>query len=145
MTSTLRRYVQLLLVQLLLMLTICTLPIVSMASGGAAKDDGKPKFIDIKPALVSNFMADKIRFVKADVVLKVKDMQHVELVQSQMPLIKHQLLLMLASQQEETLVSPEGQASLKLQALEEINSMLEEELGQPAEIMEVLFTGFLVE
>ncbi len=114
--------------------------------GGEAKnDDGKPKFVDIKPALVSNFIADKIRFVKADVVLKVKDMAHVEMVQTQMPLIKHQLLLMLASQQEETLVTPEGQASLKVQALEELNTMLEEELGQPAEILDVLFTGFLVE
>ncbi len=142
MTSTLRH-----LIPWILMATSFTLPSLSNASGGgeAKNDDGKPKFVDIKPALVSNFIADKIRFVKADVVLKVKDMPHVEMVQTQMPLIKHQLLLMLASQQEEMLVTPEGQASLKVQALEELNTMLEEELGQPAEILEVLFTGFLVE
>jgi flagellar FliL protein len=141
MRSTLRHHAR-----LILMLTTYALPVQSMASGGGGeKDDGKPKYIDIKPALVSNFVADKIRFVKAEVVLKVKDMKHVEMVLTQMPLIKHQLLFMLASQQEETLVSPDGQANLKVQALEELNTTLEEELGESPEIMEVLFTGFLVE
>lgn len=141
MTFTLRQPAQ-----LILLLITCSLPILSIAAGGGAeKDDGKPKYIEIKPALVSNFVSDKIRFVKADVSLKVKDMQQVERIQSQMPLIKHQLLLMLASQEEETLSTPEGQANLKAQAAETLNALLQEEFDEPTEILEVLFTGFLVE
>jgi len=134
-------------IQLIFLIATFATTTFSFASGGgeSKEDDGKPKFVEIKPALVSNFVADKIRFVKADVVLKVKDAAHAEIIQTQMPLIKHHLLLMLASQQEDTLVTPEGQAAIKVQALEELNTLLEEELGKSPDILEVLFTGFLVE
>lgn len=113
--------------------------------GGEAKDDGKPKYVEIKPALVTNFLSDRVRFVKVDVAIKVKDDAHSKLIQVHIPLIKHHLLMLLSNQQEDALVTPEGQINLKAQALDVLTSVLEEEIGSSPEIIEVLFTGFLVE
>ncbi|MEJ2756811.1 MAG: flagellar basal body-associated FliL family protein, partial [Gammaproteobacteria bacterium] len=88
---------------------------------------------------------DNLRYVKADVALKVRSNQSILMaVESHLPRIKHQLLMLLARQELEGITSADGRQALKEQARDDILDILSEE-GIDANIEEVLFTGFLVE
>lgn len=101
-------------------------------------------YVQIKPSFVTNFQADRIRFIKADVAVKVRGKDTKQAIEDNLPRIKHHIIMLLGQQDLEGVSTPEGQAALKEMALEEIIAALDEE-GLSNQVEEVLFTGFLVE
>jgi flagellar FliL protein len=109
---------------------------------GAAGE--KVQYVNIKPAITTNFLSEKLQYVQADVALKVRGEASATAVREHTPRIKHSLILLLARQEAESVTSPEGRATIRQIALEEINAMMAEE-GLKTSVEEVLFTRFIVE
>ena len=134
--------------RLFTLLFVSAVSFINMTHSVAADNNegsGKVQYLQITPSIVTNFRADRLRYVKVDVALKVHASEDdYATVEGHIPRIKHQLILMLSRQELDTLTSTEGRTALKEQALSEISDMLNEE-GMNAQIDEVLFTGFLVE
>ncbi len=119
------------------------LPIVSTAEDGEASNE-KAKYIQIKPSFVTNFDSEKLRFVKADVAIKVRGNSTAEAIEDNLPWIKHRILMLLSKQDIDGVSTAEGQSLIKEEALNQVLSFLEEE-GLDNNVEEILFTGFLVE
>ena len=101
-------------------------------------------YFEVKPAIISNFLSQRLRFVRADVAIKVRGEDTLLAVEENVPLIKHHLIMLLSSQSEEEIDTPESKNTLQEAALEILLEKFAEE-GQPDHIEEVLFTSFLVE
>lgn len=118
-----------------------------LASGGGSKESEDPDgiaYVELAPAFVTNFQAPKIRFLKADVSLKVKGSATAEAIKYHLPFIRNNLVMLFSRQSEESLNSPEGRQHLKEEALQEVISVLQTE-SAAAEVQEVLFTSFIVD
>lgn len=117
------------------------------ASGGGNAAEASPdaiSYVELAPAFVTNFQAPKIRYLKADVSLKVKGTPTADAVQRNLPYIRHNLVMLFSRQTEESLNSPEGRQHLKDEALQEVISALQAE-SEPVDVQEVLFTSFIVD
>jgi len=133
--------------------TIIFLLFVTVCYNGVAEEDFEEgeeteetiepaEYIEIKPSIVTNYLDEKLAFVKTDVALKARG-RTIDIIRN-IPRIKHLMIQLLSQQNFETLSSPEGVIVLKQLALEEINTALEEE-NSDVQVEEVLFTGLLVE
>lgn len=126
---------------------ILTLWLFSLASF-AEEGESVPqtKYIDMKPAFVANFggPAKRMKYVKADVALRVSAAGAEPAIQQHMPYLRNEIVLLLSAQDEATISSPEGQEKLRTDALAKVNAVLKEEAG--AEYVEdLLFTSFVLQ
>lgn len=114
-----------------------------MASGG---EGGDSPYIAIEPPFVVNYGGvGKIKYLKAELSLRVNNDEVKEAVQHHMPLIRNGLVLLLSKQTDETLATKEGKEELRQDALKEINHLLAEEEGEHAAVDDVLFTNFVMQ
>lgn len=119
-------------------------------SAQASEDDEETKlqvqYIDLKPAFVANFGAAgaKLKFVKADISLRVHSPEAAALAEQHMPLIRNEIVLLLSAQAEEDISNIQGQENLRIKALEKIKKVLEEETGKPI-AEDLLFTNFVLQ
>lgn len=113
-------------------------------SSMAENEVEKAQYVQITPAITTNYISQKLRYVQADVAVKVRGDKSVSAVEAHMPRIRHHLILILSRQEYEGVSTQEGRAVIKELALEEINNIMDEE-GLKPNIEEVLFTGFVVE
>ena len=109
-------------------------------------DSGKSTYVHIKPSLVTNVVSPsgRLHFIKADIALRVRGSATAEAVAHHDPLLKNRLVMLLSGQDLEAVRSHEGRADLRAAALEELSMALEEEEAAN-DIVEVLFTNFLIE
>lgn len=115
----------------------------------ASKEEGDPNapavsYVELAPSFVANYQAAKIRYLKADVTLKVMNAGTADAVLRHQPLIRNNLVMLFSRQTEESLASPEGRQHLKEEALQEVVKALESE-KEPVDISEVLFTTFILD
>lgn len=116
-------------------------------ASGASKEEADPEgitYVELAPAFVTNFVAPKIRYLKADVTLKVKGTATADAVNRHVPFIRNNLVMLFSRQEEEALNSPEGRQHLKEEALQEVINALQAE-SEPTDVQEVLFTSFIVD
>jgi len=101
---------------------------------------------DVRPPFIVNFTDPKVRYFKVGVSLKGKGQGVLpkEVLSHHAPLIKNSLIMLFSKQDEETLRTPEGRISLKEAIKAEINLLLEQE-SEKVEVVDVLFTDYLVE
>ena len=135
------------LLSILPLLTAIALPAQALAS--APKEEGDPNapqvsYVELAPSFVANYQAAKIRYLKADVTLKVQNSGTADAVLRHQPLIRNNLVMLFSRQSEESLQSPEGRQHLKEEALQEVISALQSE-AEPVDVQEVLFTTFIVD
>lgn len=104
----------------------------------------KAQYVKIKPSITTNYISERLRYVQADVAIKVRGDDSVSAVEAHIPRIKHQLIMVLSRQEYDGVSTQEGRAIIKELALEEINTIMDGEGLRPT-IEEVLFTGFIVE
>ncbi|HVK99157.1 MAG TPA: flagellar basal body-associated FliL family protein [Dongiaceae bacterium] len=128
------------------LLLALTLTSSAQASGGgeAKADPEGVAYVELSPAFVTNFVSPKIRYLKADVTLKVKGSATADAVNRHQPFIRNNLVMLFSRQEEEALNSPEGRQHLKEEALQEVINALQAE-SEPVEVQEVLFTSFIVD
>lgn len=110
----------------------------------APKASSQVAYVELAPSFVANYQSSKIRYLKADVTLRVEDAGTADAVKRHEPLIRNNLVMLFSRQNEEALQSPEGRQHLKDEALQEVISALQSE-SEPTEVKEVLFTSFIVD
>lgn len=117
-------------------------------SAWAEEEDAAPVneviYVELKPSFVANYQSRKVRYLKADVTLKVGDGATAEAISRHKPSIRHNLVMLFSRQMEEELNTMEGKQKLKEDALQEVIAALEIE-GEPTGVEDILFTSFIVD
>lgn len=116
---------------------------------GEAKEKpvGENLYVPLEPSFVTNFgdaNGGRLKFVKADVSLKVTDPQGVTVARYHLPALRNVLVLLLSSQDEASVSTSEGREALRAEALVKLRDILAQEEGEPY-IEDVLFTNFIVQ
>lgn len=101
-------------------------------------------YVELEPAFIANYQSAKLKYVKADITLKVRGSATAAAIDRHKPSIRHNIVMLLSRQDEASVASPEGKQKLKLEALAEVVKALESE-QEPNDIEEILFTSFIVE
>ncbi len=103
----------------------------SIQASASAKKEAKPAepnsiYVAMDPSLVVNFGSPgaKLRYLRADIVLRLLDPATEELVKLHMPQLRHNMLMLLSGQTDETVSSFEGKEKIRLQALEQVRSII---------------------
>ena len=116
----------------------------AFAAGGSGGGDSP--YIAIAPAIVVNYgEPGKIRFLKAEISLRVDDKNIITQVQHHMPLLRHGLVLLFSRQTEADLNSGEGKEALRQNALAELNRLLTEEAGSNTVIKDLYFNNLVIQ
>jgi len=123
-----------------------TLAFSVQASGDDEENKISVQYIDLKPAFVANFggPSPKLKFIKADVSLRVHSPEAAALVEQHMPLIRHEIVLLLSSQEDKEISTMQGQEKVRLEALERVKKVLGEETGKVC-AEDLLFTNFVLQ
>ena len=143
-----------------------------MLSGGddpVAEESSEPAqkpaiYFDFKPPFVVNYQwKGRQRYVQISLTVMTRDAAAIDLINTHMPLVRNNLVMILGAQDFETLRTTEGKEALRQTMLEEIQKiLLEESGGAPAAptdgeeaglmagnggpvIEQVLFTNFVMQ
>ncbi len=123
---------------------------VLSASVAFAEDEAPPvpqvQYFDIEPAFVANFgvSKSKLKFVKANVAVRATSDGAIDALVSHEPRVRHEIVMLLSRQNDESMVSSQGQEEIRAEALQLVQAVLEEETGSP-QIDDLLFTTFVVQ
>lgn len=125
---------------LIFLLVIST---ATFASGGGS--GGSSHFIPLNPPIIVNIMDGKhIRHMQVIIEIKLVDPANSAKVDLHKGPIRHELILLLSSQDATTISSAHGKEQLRKDALEAIQKVLQELEGDP--IVEALyFTNFIIQ
>ena len=100
-------------------------------------------YLPIKPQFVVNYGGGAhLKYLKAMVTVRVSSSAGANSVRHHLPYIRNNLVLLFASQTDETLSSQVGKEAMRQAALSEIRELLVREDGlSPEDIMDVLFNS----
>lgn len=105
----------------------------------------KAIYIPLKPPFVVTYgVSGRQRFVQISVTLMTRNNDVVNVVQANMPLVRNNLVTVFSSQDFDELQTNEGKEALRQIALEEVQAIVEEEIGVPG-VEQVLFTNFVMQ
>lgn len=109
-------------------------------------EEAKPAiYYPLKPTIYANFNArGKQRVLQAEVSLMVRDDEVVAAIEEHGPMLQHNLLMLFSGQDYGELQTAEGKELLRQMALEEMQRIMEQEIGQPG-VEQVLFTNFVMQ
>lgn len=102
-------------------------------------------YYPLSPAFVVNFEGrGRSRFLQTDLTLMLRDPQVTQALDTHMPAIRNALVMLLSSQNFETLQTAEGKDALREAALNRVQQVLQQEIGKPG-IEQVLFINFVMQ
>lgn len=102
-------------------------------------------YLPIDPAFVVNFASQgKARFLQVTVEVMTRDPVMTDQIKLHMPVIRNNLMLLFSSQSYDGVSTLEGKETLREEALEVVQQILEEETGDPG-IEAVYFTSFVMQ
>lgn len=124
--------------------------------GGGGADHGQqthdlskepPIYFPLEPAFVVNFKdRGRTRFLQVSMQVMTRDKEIITAMETHMPLIRNNILLVLSNQDSELLHSAEGKEKIRQQSLEEIKSILVKETGRvDVDIEGLYFTSFVTQ
>ncbi len=116
------------------------------ADAAAVEEVRKPAiYFPLKPTIIVNFNArGRQRFLQAEVSLMVRDEDVVAAIEEHSTMLQHGLLMLFSGQDYSELQTAEGKELLRQMALEEVQRMLEQEIGKPG-VEQVLFTNLVMQ
>ncbi|WP_435104276.1 flagellar basal body-associated FliL family protein [Arhodomonas sp. AD133] len=104
-----------------------------------------PQYLPLEPPLVVNIdNSGRTSYLQVGVELMARDKSVIEAVQSHMPVVRNNLLLLFGNQSQEEITTREGKQALRMKALAEVNTVLAEQSVE-GEIEAVYFTSFVVQ
>lgn len=125
----------------LLLLLACALPVQAQENAAAPT----AQYVEMNPSFVGTIgPGPRIQYMKVDVALRANDPTAVERIQYHDPLIRNALVSLFGRQTPEGLASLEGKEQLKVEALETVRAVLEEEEGRPL-VDDLLFTNLVTQ
>ncbi|HVN47017.1 MAG TPA: flagellar basal body-associated FliL family protein [Steroidobacteraceae bacterium] len=103
-------------------------------------------YLALDPPFVVNFESDQlVRFLQITVQLMSHDAQTIELLKSNDPVVRNELLLLFANQQYQVIATREGKQLLRAQALDSVRKVLANAGGHPERLEAVYFTSFVMQ
>ncbi len=128
-----------------LVVMVCFWGVPAWASGGGNAASPGSIYITFKPPLIANFGGvGKLKYIKADFSLRVDNTEVAGAVQHNMPLIRNNLLILMAQQTDETLSSSEGKEALRQEALKQIQEIIKKE-GKMEGVKDLFYNNLLVQ
>ncbi len=113
--------------------------------GGAAEGAAGAVYVTFKPALVTNYGgAGRIKYVKADMSVRVENAAVADSVQHNMPLIRNNLLNIMAKQTDESLGGQPGKEAMRQEALKEIQTIVKNEANLDG-VLDLYFNSIVVQ
>lgn len=122
----------------------------TLADGAAEEEDAEPPknhaiYYPIQPPLIVNFDArGRQRFLQAELALMTREDDVISAIELHMSMIRNSLILLIGSHLFEELQTAEGKEILRQQCLQEIQRLMEQEIGKPG-VEQVLFTNFVMQ
>lgn len=118
---------------------------VEMGEEAPPPPPGSPIYIPIKPPFVVNYGgAGRLRYIKAEVALRLDSPDAANSVRHHLPYIRNELVMLFASQTNESIASQEGKELLRQEALQAVREVIQREDGQEG-IVDLYFTSFLIQ
>ncbi len=115
------------------------------ASEQVVPDHAPAIYYPLKPPIIVTYNArGRQRYVQAEVSLMFRDQNLIPVIEMHMPMIRHELMMIIGGQVYEELQTAEGKELTRLQCLEKMRELLEREIGDPG-IEQVLFVGFVMQ
>jgi flagellar FliL protein len=103
-------------------------------------------YYKFEPAFVVNFGGEgNSRYLQVTVEVMSRSAEVVEVVKSNEPAIRNDLVMLFSSQQYDALMSPKGKDTLRQDALESIRKVVAKEGTEPEEVEGVYFTSFVIQ
>lgn len=134
----------------LLVINLLSPPPVTQMNADTADTEVKPGhdpaiYYPLKPAIIVTYNArGRQRYVQAELTLMFRDQSLVPVIEMHMPMIRHELMMIIGGQDYDELQTAEGKELTRLQCLAKIQAVLEQEIGKPG-IEQVLFVGFVMQ
>ncbi len=115
---------------------------MAFASGGGG---GSSPFIALNPPIIVNIMdGQHIRHMQVIIEIKLVDPANSDKIDLHRGPIRHELILLLSSQDAETISSALGKEQLRKDALEAIQKVMQELEGDPI-VESLYFTNFIIQ
>ena len=135
-----------------------TLAVISMLGGNEpppaeeqAEAEAEPEapkqaiYYPLKPPIIVNYEAKgRQRYLQAELTLMTREADVIGAVELHMPMIRNALVMLIGGQVYEEVQTAEGKEFLRLQCLQELQAIMEKEIGKPG-IEQVLFTNFVMQ
>lgn len=105
----------------------------------------RPIYVSVKPAFVVNYgEPGKLKYLKLEISLRVKDTPASNAVRHHMPLIRDYLVRAFSRLQDEDIDTQEGKESVRITALEGLKALMLEEDGEEA-VTDLFFNNFVIQ
>jgi len=105
-----------------------------------------PLYVALDPPFVVNFEGDQsVRFLQVTVQVMTRDPPTVEMLKTNDPAVRNDLLLLLGNQKSTTLATRDGKEHLRADALAAIRHVVESAGGKPALVEAIYFTSFVMQ
>jgi len=120
------------------------------AEGEMAEDEVEPPpkpaiYYPLKPEYILNIDArGRRRFLRLDLTVMIRDEDVVAAIELHRPTVDHTINLIAGGQIFEEVQTAEGKELLRLQLLQELQTLFNKEIGKPG-IEQVLFTNFVMQ
>jgi len=102
-------------------------------------------YYPIKPAIIVNFSArGRQRYLQADITLMTRENEVISAIELHMPKVRSALNILIGGQTYEEIQTAEGKELLRQKCLQEIQRIMQEEIGKPG-VEQVLFTNFVMQ
>ena len=116
------------------------------AEKSAVEPKAPPIYIALDPPFVVNFEAEQlVRFLQVTVQVMTRDPETAEMLKTNDPVIRNDLLLLLGNQHYEAISSREGKEKLREQALGAVRKIVTSAGGKAEHVEAVYFTSFVMQ
>ncbi len=102
-------------------------------------------YFPLKPAVIVNFSnKGRQRFLQVELTMMTREEDVVSAIELHQPMIRNALVLLIGGQIFSDIQTAEGKELLRQQCLQEVQRLLEQEIGKPG-VEQVLFTSFILQ
>lgn len=120
------------------------------AAAGAPAEKATPKtaalYFKFDPAFVVNFGGEgSARYLQVMVEAMTRDPPTLEMIKNNEPAVRNDLVLLFSSQDNASLLSPDGKEKLRNTTLEVVRKIVAAEGGDPKSVESVYFTSFVIQ
>lgn len=128
---------------------MCLAPFLSVSVFAEDEESEKlaeeVRYVELKPPFVTNYGGPgKLKYVKAEVSLRVDSQLAFRAVNNHIPFLRHTIIMVLSQQTDESVTTMEGKEQIRLQALSELQEIMKKEEGEVM-IEDLLFSSFFVQ
>lgn len=122
-------------------------PEAAEGEGGEEVAEQQAIYLPMKPAFIVNYGgAGRLRYLKVELSIRLANIDAANAVRYHSPFVRNNLIMLFASQTNETVSSQEGKEKMRLDALEEVRNIVERENKTPREdVVDLYFNNFIVQ